>query len=103
MYNEVPIYVLCEHSLQLGIAEVYTMTQDEALKDKLCRHLVQDHLLTPVTKPESEPLSRRVIQLENAMHFLTLVETRATHEEQRGIVIDLMRKASEVDKQRASS
>ncbi len=48
----------CEHSLQLGITEVYTMTQDEALKDKLCRHLVQDHLLTPVTKPESEQLSQ---------------------------------------------
>lgn len=89
---EVPIYVLCEHCLQLGLAEVYAMTQDEALKDQLCRHLVQDHLLTPITKPESEPLTRRVLQLENAMHFLELLETRNNREEQKEIISALMKK-----------
>ena len=84
---EVPIYVLCEHSLQLGIAEVYTMTQDKALKDELCRHLVQDHLLTPVTKPESEPISRRALRLRNAMDFLRMLDDQKTPEAQRAVIL----------------
>jgi len=100
---EIPIYVLCEHCLQLGIAEVYEKTQDEALKDQLCRHLVRDHLLTPVIKPQSEPISRRLVRLKNAMSFLRLVEIRATPEEQKEILKELMRKASEVDKKGTST
>ncbi len=47
----------------LSVKEVLERGGDvnEALKDQLCRYLVQDYLLTPVTKPESEPLSRRVL------------------------------------------
>jgi len=100
---EIPIYVLCEHCLQLGIAEVYEKTQDETLKDQLCRHLVQGHLLTPVIKPQSDPISRRVVRLQNAMNFLRLVEIRATPEEQKEIIKELMKKASEVDQQKTSS
>lgn len=87
---EVPMYVFCEHCLQLGIAEVYTITKDEALKDQLCRHLVNGHLLTPVTKPESEPLSRRVLRLDNAMKYLEIVDAGRTLEQQRAILLKIM-------------
>ncbi|MFC1980279.1 hypothetical protein ACFLVS_05485 [Chloroflexota bacterium] len=87
---EVPVYILCEHCLQLGIAEVDTMTQDEALRDQLCRHLVQDHLLTPVTKPEKEPVSRRVLRLKNAMSLLEILDTGKTSEQQRAILLNIM-------------
>jgi len=49
---------------------------DEALRERLCRHLVEDHLLTPITKPESEPTSQRAMKLENTMKLLELIELR---------------------------
>lgn len=89
----IPIYVLCEHSLQLGIAEIYTLTQDEALKDQLCRHLVQDHLLTPVTRPEAEPISRRVLRIENTLRFLDFLDKFASREEQKAIISKVIKEA----------
>lgn len=90
---EIPVYPLMEHIVQLGVGEIVVLERDDALKDRLCRHLVQDHLLTPVTKPESEPLSQRVLQLENAMDFLELLEIRKSREEQREIIRELLGKA----------
>jgi uncharacterized membrane-anchored protein YjiN (DUF445 family) len=88
---EVPIYVLTEHLIQLGAKEVAELVQDEALKDQLCRHLVRDHLLTPITKPQSEPISRRLYRLKNAMNLVELLETKNTPEEQRLIITELLK------------
>jgi hypothetical protein len=89
---EVPVYVLAEHCLQLGILEIIDLYNDEALKDQLCRHLVRDHLLTPVTKPQSEPISRRLIRLRNVMNLLSLLEIKNTPEEQAEIILGLFKK-----------
>jgi len=89
---EVPIYTLAEHCLQLGILEVIDLMEDEALKDQLCRHLVRDHLLTPVTKPQSEPISRRLIRLRNVMNILSLFEFIKNPEEQAEAILGLFKK-----------
>jgi len=89
---EIPVYPLMEHIVQLGVHEIIVLEGDEASKDQLCRHLVRDHLLTPVTKPMSEPISRRLLQLRNAMDFLRLLETQVTPEEQKEIILELMKK-----------
>ena len=44
--------------------------------------------------PESEPLSRKVLQLESIMNSLRLVETHATPEEQREIIKEIMKKTT---------
>ena len=90
---EAPVYVVAEHTLQLGASELMVIVEDEALRERLCRHLVEDHLLTPVTKPESEPTSQRALKLENAMGLLELLETRSSLEEQKKIILRLMEKA----------
>jgi len=89
---EVPVYFVTEHCLQLGLLEVIDLMQDEALKDQLCRHLVRDHLLTPVTKPQSEPISRRLIRLRNVMNLLSHLEIVKSPEEQAGIILGLFKK-----------
>lgn len=71
---EVPMYPLCEHLLQAGMAEASLVIRDEALKENLCRHLVKDHLLTPITNPESEITSSRAWRLDNAMRLLEYIE-----------------------------
>jgi len=85
---ECPVYCVAEHLLQLGLAEVSVSLEDQALRERLCRHLVQDHLLTPVTKPESEPISRRALRVRNAMKFLDLIEIRAGSPEVVRQIID---------------
>ncbi len=87
---EVPIYPIAEHLLQLGAAEVLISMKDEALRERLCRHLVEDHLLTPVTRPESEPVSRRALRIDNALKLLELLETRSSPEAQRDVILRLM-------------
>jgi hypothetical protein len=44
---EMPIYVIAEHALQLGGAQIYMNSQDEVLKKKLMIHLNQEHLIVP--------------------------------------------------------
>jgi len=87
---EVPIYPLLEHLLQLGIREAMVIAQDEALRERFVRHLVEDHLLTPVTKPESEPISKRALRIENALRLLELLETKNSPEEQREVIVSLL-------------
>jgi hypothetical protein len=89
---EVPVYVLTEHCLQLGVLEVIDLMEDEALNDQLCRHLVRDHLLTPVTKPQSEPISYRLTRLRNVSNLLSLLEIRKSPEEQAEMILGLFKK-----------
>ena len=92
-----PIYPLAEHCLQLGILEVLELTQDRALRDELCRHLVQDHLLTPVTKPQTEPISRRLTRLQNVQSLLSRLEILKSPHEQREIILELFSKVGSVE------
>ncbi|MFC2019305.1 hypothetical protein ACFLU4_05035 [Chloroflexota bacterium] len=87
---EVPIYVLAEHILQLGLQEVLAIMDDEALHERLCRHLVQDHLLCPATKPETEPVSRRAQRIGSTLMLLKLLEVRTSPEEQQQIIQGLI-------------
>jgi len=99
---EIPVYVLSEHCLQLGIQEVLALMQDQALRDQLCRHLVRDHLLTPVTKPQSEPISRRLIRLRNVKNLLTLLEIMKGPEEQAEIILGLFKKVGKNEEDKAT-
>ncbi len=74
---EAPVYVVSEHALQLGLSEIAILAEDPVLKERLCRHLVQDHLLVPVTRPEPETLTKRALRVQNTLEFLRLVETKA--------------------------
>jgi len=89
-YLEVPIYPLIEHLLQLGLSETAVIAEDEALRERFCRHLVEDHLLTPVIRSESEPISHRALKIQNAMRLLELLEDRNSPEEQRDVILRLM-------------
>ncbi|MFC1982969.1 hypothetical protein ACFLV5_04235 [Chloroflexota bacterium] len=89
---EIPIYVFTEHCLQTGLSEMIELIKDEALRDDLCRHLVQDHLLTPVTKPQSEPVSRRLRRLRNVRNLLNILEINKTPDEQMQIILELIKR-----------
>lgn len=71
---ECPVYVIAEHTMQLGIAEVMETILDDALRERLQRHLLSDHLLVDHLLPEHETVSRRVQRLQNAMKLLELYE-----------------------------
>ena len=88
---EIPIYPLAEHILQLGMAEVLTSIEDEALMENLQRHLLQEHLFVKDLKTSSELISRRALRLQNAVRFLELIETRSSPEAQREIIEELMK------------
>lgn len=72
---ETPMYPLCEHLLQLGASEVVISMQNEGMREQLCRHLLQEHLLVPET--ELEPPSKNAARAQKAVDFLDLVERMA--------------------------
>ena len=74
---ECPVYVVAEHLLELGMAEMGVMLLDDALTEHLQRHLLEEHLLVKHLDPEHETVSERVLRLQNAMEFLELYESRA--------------------------
>jgi hypothetical protein len=76
---EVPQYVLNEHILQLGTSEVLEIMKNDALKENLQRHLVQEHLLVSAT--EIEPPSDAALKAKNAVEFLQTVELLADNSE----------------------
>ncbi|MDP2950231.1 MAG: hypothetical protein Q8P22_11915 [Chloroflexota bacterium] len=51
---EVPIYPLAEHVLQLGLAQVLALQEDEEFKKALQQHLAHQHLLVPLLNEENE-------------------------------------------------
>ena len=86
-----PLYVIAEHCLQLGLSEMAAIVDDVALRERLCRHLVEDHLLIPAVKPESEPISRRALRLKNAIRLLELLEIKSSPEAQREVILRLIK------------
>ena len=91
---EIPVYCLAEHASQLGLAEIVVMMQDKELKEQLCNHLVRDHLLTPIAKPESEPESRRALRLRNALDFLRIYDNEKSLDEQRSVILKVAEEMS---------
>lgn len=85
---ECPAYCIAEHILQLGLAEVLTGIEDEALEENLQRHLLQNHLLVKELKPMDEPISRRALRLQNTMKLLELIEMRVGSVEAVRDIID---------------
>ena len=51
---KVPIYVVAEHLLQLGIVQMHPALEDDDAKEKLQEHLINHHLLTPALDEQNE-------------------------------------------------
>jgi hypothetical protein len=88
---EVPQYCLAEHIIQLGLVEIAEILEDKALTEELVRHLVEGHLLIPVTEPLAEPISRRLIQLKNAMNFMKILDYTSSREQQQEVILKLLK------------
>jgi hypothetical protein len=72
---EVPVYPFCEHLLQLGLSEVIIIMENESLKEGLCRHLVQSHLLVPAT--QLEPPSKGALRARSVINLRLMLESLA--------------------------
>jgi hypothetical protein len=87
---ECPVYIISEHAIQIGLAEIAVALEDDALREQLCRHLVEEHLLVPVTQPLAEPISRRLLQLKNAMNFMKILDYACSREQQQQVILKLL-------------
>ena len=87
---EVPVYVITEHAMQLGLQEIHLEEHDAAYKENLQRHLIKHHLLVDNLDPIDERLGNRVRRLKNAMRFLKLFEITKDVKEQRDILVRLI-------------
>ena len=87
---EMPVYVITEHAMQLGLQEIHLEKHDAAYKENLQRHLIKHHLLVDNLDPIDERLGNRVRRLKNAMRFLKFFETTTDVKEQREILIRLI-------------
>lgn len=85
---QIPLYPLCEHLLQLGLSEVLTIVEDEAQKEILQRHLLEDHLLVKELQPMNEPISKRALRIKNALRWLSLIEAKCGSVEEVKRIID---------------
>ncbi len=67
---ECPIYAIAEHVLELGLAEVSIIMQDDALKEQLIRHLAKEHVLVSGIDAEKLQYSYRAAYLKEAFRLL---------------------------------
>ena len=75
-YLESPTYPLAEHVIELGMSEVAAMLIDDALKERLQRHLMQEHLLIDALDPEDRSTSVRAERIHDALRLLELIELK---------------------------
>jgi hypothetical protein len=95
---EVPMYPLLEHLLQLGASEVLEINKNDHLKEELCRHLVQDHLLVPET--ELEPPSENAIRVQRSVVFLdTVADLAGDPKALAEIMVKMMKEAVRVKRE----
>ena len=87
---EVPVYVIAEHAMQLGLDEIYLEEHDPAYKENLKRHLIKHHLLVESLDPLDERLGNRVRRLKNAMRFLRFFEISTDVKRQEQLLIKLI-------------
>lgn len=73
---ECPIYVLAEHLLEVGLLEVVALLEDEALMERLQRHLVRHHLLVTDLGDAPPHVSKRARRIESALRLLGIYERR---------------------------
>ena len=93
-YLTIPLYVLIEHTLQLGAAELAVTVQNRVLREQLCHHLVQDHLLVPVTQPEPETTTRQAVRLKHALVISEMLEVGKSPSEVGDILKQLLEKVT---------
>ena len=85
-----PIYVLAEHVMDLGLQELAVILRDETLKEKLQRHLLQEHLLVTGLPPEHGTVSQRAERLRNCLEFLWLYEVTGVPFEEIAEALDAL-------------
>ena len=83
-----PQYPLIEHLLELGMAEAYARSVDPTLREELCRHLIEEHLLVPYINPKYKVKSNRATRINNCLKFLRLLELKAGDPESVKIIIN---------------
>lgn len=95
---EVPIYVVAEHCLQVGLEEIYLERHDAAFKANLQRHLQKHHLLVPSVDPVDERLAVRVRRFKNGLRLLKVFELSTDAKRQKEILIRLIDDLARGDK-----
>jgi len=76
-----PIYVLTEHALQIGFAEITPLLNDEKAREKLEYHLRADHLLPPnLGKPVTD-YDKRFLSDRKKDVIKQLIEAEMTSED----------------------
>lgn len=93
-FFEVPVYVITEHAIQLGLHEIYLEKHDEAYKENLKRHLIKHHLLVDNLDPIDERLGNRARRLKNAIKLLKFLELKSDPKKQSAIIERLIEEAT---------
>jgi hypothetical protein len=93
-YLEVPVYVITEHAIQLGLHEIHLEKHEPAYKENLQRHLVRHHLLVDNLDPIDERLGNRVRRLKNAIKLLKFLELESDPKKQSAIIERLIEEAT---------
>lgn len=91
---EVPVYIIAEHAIQLGLHEIHLEKHDEAYKENLKRHLIKHHLLVDNVDPIDERLGNRVRRLKNAIKLLKFLELESDPKKQTAIIERLIKEAT---------
>jgi hypothetical protein len=91
---EVPVYVITEHAIQLGLHEIHLEEHEPAYKENLRRHLVKHHLLVDNLDPIDERLGNRVRRLKNAIKLLKFLELESDPKKQTAIIERLIKEAT---------
>ncbi len=93
-YLEVPVYVITEHAMQLGLREIHLERHEPAYKENLQRHLIKHHLLVDNLDPIDERLGNRVRRLKNAIKLLKFLELESDPKKQSAIIERLIEEAT---------
>lgn len=93
-YLEVPVYVITEHAIQLGLHEIHLEKHEPAYKETLKHHLVRHHLLVDNLDPIDERLGNRVRRLKNAIKLLKFLELESDPKKQSAIIERLIEEAT---------
>ena len=91
---EVPVYVVTEHAIQLGLHEIHLEKHDPAYKENLQHHLIKHHLLVDNLDPIDEHLGKRVWRLKNAIKLLKFLELESDPKKQSTIIERLIEEAT---------
>ena len=93
-YLEVPVYIITEHAIQLGLHEIHLEEHEPAYKENLRRHLIEHHLLVDNLDPIDERLGNRVRRLKNAIKLLKFLELESDPKKQTAIIERLIKEAT---------